>query len=93
MREMAESEVRFASASEEDIATLLSNKDSLNTKRATKVAVAVFQGYLHEKEKSTDFLSLPVEELKSYIITIIAPFAVWRIFPEAAIIIQYSTPI
>ncbi len=62
-------------------------------KRATKVAVAVFQGYLHEKEKSTDFLSLPVEELKSYIITIIAPFAVWRIFPEAAIIIQYSTPI
>ena len=58
VREMAESEVRFASASEEDIATLLSNKDSLNTKRATKVAVAVLQGY--EKEKSTDFLSLPV---------------------------------
>ncbi len=91
MREMAESEVRFASASEEDIATLLSNKDSLNTKRATKVAVAVFQDYLHEKEKSTDFLSLPVEELKSYIIKqLLHPLL---LFPEAAIIIQYSTPI
>ena len=40
--EMAESEARFASASDEDIATLLSNKDSLNTKRATKTSVAVF---------------------------------------------------
>ena len=39
---MAESEARFASASDEDIATLLSNKDSLNTKRATKTSVAVF---------------------------------------------------
>ena len=58
---MAKSEARFASASvsDEDIATLLSNEDSLNTKRATKTSVAVFQGYLLEKGKPTDFLSLP----------------------------------
>ena len=57
---MAESVARFASATDEDIATLLSNKDSDNTKKATKAAVAVFQGYLLEKGKCTDFLSLSV---------------------------------
>ena len=62
---MAESEARFDSTSDEDIATLLSNKDSLNTKRATKTSVAVFQGYLLKKGKPTDFLSLPVEELNA----------------------------
>ena len=44
----------------EDIATLLSNKDSVNTKRATKAAVGVFEFYILE---CTDFLSLPVDEL------------------------------
>ena len=50
---------RFASASKEDIATLMSNKDSVNT----KAAVGVFEFYILEKGKCTDFLSLPVVEL------------------------------
>ena len=53
---MAESEARFASVSDEDIATLLSNKDSsLNTKRATKTSVAVF--YLRNESPQTFFHS------------------------------------
>ena len=55
---MAEaSSTRFANITEDDIATLLSNKDSQNTKRATKVAVGVFQLYLQEKGQSIDFAS------------------------------------
>ena len=53
-------EARFASVSAEEIATLLSNKDSANTKRTTKAAVGILQGYLLV---STDFISLPVKEL------------------------------
>ena len=64
MAKQANEGARFASASKEDIATLLSNKDSVNTKRATKAAVTVFEFYiLLEKGKCTDFLSLPVDEL------------------------------
>lgn len=61
---MAEaSSTRFANITEDDIATLLSNKDSQNTKRATKVAVGVFQLYLQEKGQSTDFASFPMPVL------------------------------
>ena len=51
MAKQANEGARFASASEEDIATLLSNKDSVNTKRATKAAVGVFEFYILEKGK------------------------------------------
>ena len=48
---MAESECssRFASISEADIAMLLCDKVSKNTKRATKGSVRVHQLYLQEK--------------------------------------------
>ena len=58
-----ESESRFASVSEEEITALLLDKDSVNTKRATKVSVGVLQLYLHEKGQSMDFVSLPVASL------------------------------
>ena len=42
----------------------MQNKDSENTKRISKAAVAVFRGYLLEKGKCADFTSLPLEELR-----------------------------
>ena len=54
---------RFASVSLEELATLLEDKDSENTKKATKAAVALFSSYLQEKGQSTDFVSLPPTEL------------------------------
>ena len=64
---MAESECssRFASVSEEDIATLLCDKDSVNTKRATKVSVGVLQLYLQEKGHRTDYVSLSTSGLNN----------------------------
>ena len=41
----------------------MQNKDSENTKRISKAAVAVFRIYL-EKGKCADFSSLPLEELR-----------------------------
>ena len=38
-------ETRFASVTEDDIDILVQNKDSENTKRISKAAVAVFRGY------------------------------------------------
>ena len=55
---------RFASVEEEDIATLLSSKDSANTKKATNNAVGVLKFYLLEKGQPTDFLSLSVCSLR-----------------------------
>ena len=49
--------------SEDEITALLLDKDSVNTKRATKVSVGVLQLYLHEKGQSMDFVFLPVASL------------------------------
>ena len=57
-------ETRFASVTEDDIYILVQNKDSENTKRISKAAVAVFRGYLLVKGKCADFTSLPLEELR-----------------------------
>ena len=48
-----EASARFASV-EEDIATLLSNRDSLNAIKASINAVGVLQFYLLEKSQPTD---------------------------------------
>ena len=47
---MAESAPRFASVSEVDLGRLVDDKDSKNTKRATKTALRVLQQYLKEKK-------------------------------------------
>ena len=49
--------------SEDEIISLLLDKDSVNRKQATKVSLGVLQLYLHEKGQSTDFVSLPVASL------------------------------
>ena len=63
MAAVESAESRFASVSEDEITALLLDKDSVNTKRATKVSVGVLQLYLHEKGQPTDFVSLPVASL------------------------------
>ena len=52
MAAVESAESRFASVSEDEITALLLDKDSVNTKRATKVSVGVLQLYLHEKGQS-----------------------------------------
>jgi hypothetical protein len=42
---------RFPSLKDEEISTLLSEKDSKSTKRATKLFKSIFEEYLHEKQK------------------------------------------
>ena len=63
MAAVESAESRFVSVSEDEITALLLDKDSVNTKLATKVSVVVLQLYLHEKGQSTDFVSLPVASL------------------------------
>ena len=48
-----EASARFASVEEDDIASLLRNKDSLNAKKASINAVGVLQFYLLEKGQPT----------------------------------------
>ena len=48
-----EASARFASVEEDDIATLLSNRDSLNAIKASINAVGVLQFYLLEKSQPT----------------------------------------
>ena len=42
---------RFPSLNDEEISTLLSEKDSKSTKRATKLFKSIFEEYLQEKQK------------------------------------------
>ena len=63
MAAVESAESRFASVSKDEITVLLLDKDSVNTKRPTKVSVGVLQLYLHEKGQSMDFVSLPVASL------------------------------
>ena len=69
---MAESECnsRFSSVSEEDIATLQCDKDSLNTKMAAKVSVGVLQLY----RQPTNFISL-FQESSSYLLHVVSTIA------------------
>ena len=63
MAAVESAESRFASVSEDEITALLLDKDSVNTKRATKVSVGVLQLYLQEKGQSTDFVTVPSSSL------------------------------
>ena len=40
---------RFAELSESELSTILEQKDAENTKKATKVTLNIFRGYLREK--------------------------------------------
>ena len=40
---------RFAELSESELSTILEEKDAENTKKATKVTLNIFRGYLQEK--------------------------------------------
>ena len=40
---------RFAELSESKLSTILEEKDAENTKKATKVTLNIFRGYLQEK--------------------------------------------
>ena len=40
---------RFAELSESELYTILEEKDAENTKKATKVTLNIFRGYLQEK--------------------------------------------
>ena len=40
---------RFAELSESELSTILDDKDTENTKKATKVTLNIFRGYLQEK--------------------------------------------
>ena len=42
---------RFPTLNEEEISTLLSEKDSKSTKRATKRFKSIFEEYIHEKKQ------------------------------------------
>ena len=41
--------VRFAELSESKLSTILEEKDAENTKKATKVTLTIFRGYLQKK--------------------------------------------
>ena len=56
---------RFASVSDEDIASLVDNKDSANTKKATKLAVHVFEQYMKAKNICCNFESVTPTELNN----------------------------
>ena len=45
----------FAELSECELSTTLEEKDAENTKKATKVTLNIFRGYLQEKEGSRVF--------------------------------------
>jgi hypothetical protein len=46
---------RFTDITNQQVNTILEDKDALNTKRSTKEAVWLFRKYLLEKEVDTDF--------------------------------------
>ena len=55
----------FPSISDEDIASLVDNKDSTNTKKATKLAVHVFEQYMKAKNICCNFESVTPTELNN----------------------------
>ena len=56
---------RFADLAESDLASLLDQKNSENTTKATKVAYDVFREYLKEKKINEESLISPKEKLAS----------------------------
>ena len=54
---------RFHVADEDEIANLLSNKDSVNTKKSTKLAVKCFRDFLSEISDNIEFETYSSEEL------------------------------
>ena len=54
---------RFVQVTEADIAGILANKDAINTKKSTKVAVKCFEDFLRESGRSTDFLECTISDL------------------------------
>ena len=60
---MAEAGKRFVSVDEVDLKQLLLDKDSKNTKKATKVAFKIFQSYLNEKKIEINLEEISTQEL------------------------------
>ena len=53
---------RFAELSESELSNMLEEKDTENTKKATKVTLNIFRGYLQEKElKEAELLTSKVK--------------------------------
>lgn len=79
MADTAPLQKRFASLSEDEIASILNEKDSINTKRVTKHAVTVFETYLKEKnylvegtDQPIDWVNLPDPQLAGILKTFYA---------------------
>ena len=58
---------RFAEISEEQLQTIIENKDAVNKKRSTNQAVKIFREYLAEKAQSNDFESFSPSELDTFL--------------------------
>ena len=62
---MATAEKRFHVPSEEEIDKLLTDKDRINTQKATLLSVKCFRDYLSEQEPDTiEFEEFSLENLK-----------------------------
>ena len=55
---------RFATLSEDVMNSILKDKDSENTKKATNRAVRLFRKYLNEKGRPEDFENYEISELQ-----------------------------
>jgi hypothetical protein len=55
---------RFATLSEDVMNSILKDKDSENTKKATDRAVRLFRKYWNEKNRSEDFENYEISELE-----------------------------
>ena len=58
---------RFAEISEQQLQTIVENKDAMNTKRSTNQAVKIFREYLAENAQSNDFESFSPSELDTFL--------------------------
>ena len=58
---------RFAEISEEQLQTIVENKDAVNTKRSTNQAVKMVREYLAEKAQLNDFESFSPNELDTFL--------------------------
>ena len=57
---------RFAELSESELSTILEEKDAENTKKATKVTLNIFRGYLQEKGlREAELLTSKLQNLNS----------------------------
>ena len=58
----------FAELSESELSTILEERDAENNKKATKVTLNIFRGYLQEKGlREAEFLTSKLQKLNSRI--------------------------